>query len=342
MSQDHAAQPCLSPAEDAAAPGAPLLGRELGGDLPCVVCGYNLRGLSIRSMCPECGTLVRATILSIVDPLASELRPISRPHATAVGLLMWAGGAVLVALMCWLPQAADLLRTLGAQISRPGITLAVSLGLLASAIGSLALVRPHDGVPRSTFLLALLGTLLYAPLMLVQWRYHSAGDALLAARYFPSWNPTPPMTRDLILSAVLIGGIILCQRPAARLLVARCLAMRTGRVDRQTLYVMALAAAVMAVGATLGPAARSNIPAVSEIARIAGVSLIAIGGLLLTIGVFGSLLDAARIAQAVVFPSPTVRQVIREGRPAPKSRLGRMLDATARPPSGPEPRDADA
>jgi hypothetical protein len=328
--------PLLSPDDPTPAPEAPLLGRELGGDLPCVVCGYNLRGLSIRSMCPECGTLVRATILSIVDPLAGELRPIERPHAIAIGLLMWAGGAVVVALMCWLPQAADLLRIFSFNVARPDIALGVSVGVLASAIGSLALIKPHDGVPRSTSLLALLGTLLYAPLLIAQWNYHVATDAMLGPQYFAGWSPTPGMTRDLLVSSVLTGAIILCQRPAARLLVARCLAMRTGRVDRQTLYAMALAAVVMAAGSALGPVARTHIPVLSEVGRIAGVSMIAIGAVLLTIGVFGSLIDAARIAQAVVFPSPTVRQVIREGRPGAKSRVGRMLDATGRTPTEPD------
>src|SRR5581483_4291904 len=100
------------PGPSAAPPVPVVLGRELGGDLHCVVCSYNLRGLSIRAICPECGTAVRATILSVVDPHASILRPITFPRLTAAGVILWAAGAVAVAMMAWLPQAADLLRIL--------------------------------------------------------------------------------------------------------------------------------------------------------------------------------------------------------------------------------------
>lgn len=290
-----------------------MLGRELGGDMPCVACGYNLRGLSIRSMCPECGTLVRATILSIVDPLASELRPIEWPRAVSAGLVLWAGGAAAAVLASWVPQAADALGVFGVRVARPSASLGVAIGLLVSMLGSLALVRPHAGTPRSASLLAAIATVLYTPLIVLQWWYHTSVESTGGTRYLGWWRPSDEQTLAMLGSCATVAAIIFCQRPAARLLVARSLVLRTGRVDRQTLAAVAIAALLMGAGAALGPLTHSPMALLVESARIVGVLLIALGAVLLSIGVLGSLVDAVRIGQAIVFPKPTLRQVIREG-----------------------------
>lgn len=320
-----------------APPGVPTgaLGRELGGDLPCVVCGYNLRGLSIRSMCPECGTGVRATILSIVDPQARELQPIPHPNAVAAGVVLWAAGAVGAALVSWLPHAADLLRTLGSAIPPQPTVLAVHFGLLVSAAGSLALVRPHRGIPLLHSAGALLATLLYAPLAFTLHRYGLAVGPL-GARYFDAWQPSAPAAEWFWLSCALIAAIIMLQRPNARLLVARSLVMRTGRVDRQTMVAMALAACLMAAGMLVGRLVSHSATLLSELARIGGSLLIGLGGLLLTIGLVGALIDCARIAYAIRSPGPSLRDVIRAGNPRPRSRVARFLDPRGGEAGGPD------
>lgn len=327
-------QPVAPPADSG------LLGRELGGDLPCFVCGYNLRGLSVRSMCPECGTLVRATILSLVDPLASELRPIPRPRLLAAGLILWAVGAVMAATLSWLPHASDLLALIGVGTARPNVTLGVGIGVALSGLGALALIRPHAGLPVRDTLFALLAALLYIPLAIVLWKFHIIADFSHAPRYITGWSPTHQSTLLLVSTFLLIAGIILLQRPMARTLVARSLLMRTGRVDRQTMYAMAIAALIAAAGASLGWMARTS-STLGETARMFGIILITFGSLLLTIGMLGSLLDAARIAQAVLTPRLSLKQVIRHGRPAPKSTFGRLLDPTPRGDSTPTPRTTE-
>lgn len=42
---------------------AERLERILAGPLPCVVCRYDLRGISIRGLCPECGTATDQAII---------------------------------------------------------------------------------------------------------------------------------------------------------------------------------------------------------------------------------------------------------------------------------------
>ncbi len=311
--------------------GVPPLGRELGGDLPCVVCSYNLRGLSIRSMCPECGTGVRATILALVDPQASELQPIRFPKLVASAVVLWAAGAVAVAMMCWLPHAADALRLLGMNIDRPSAKLGVMLGLGTSLLGALVLVRPHAKLGVLVPLMTLLGALLYAPLGYVMWKQQALMDAIGGPRYFTGWAPMVEATTLSVLAYGLIAAIIMLQRPIARALVARSLVMRTGRVDRQTMYAMAIACFIAIGGALLGRAVPSTVPMWSDLARVSGIVLVIFGSLMLSIGLLGSLLDCARIASAIVAPKPTLRKVIREGHAQPKTAIGKLIDPTPSP-----------
>lgn len=317
----------------------PAIGRELGGDLPCFACGYNLRGLSVRSMCPECGSAVRATILAVVDPQASELQPITYPRLVATGIILWASGAAAAGLLCWLPHLGDLLASFGLRLaSRADVTLGVLIAIAISGLGSTALVRPHARMPPIYTILAALGTLLYAPLLWAEWKYQMLSTGPFGPRYLSSWTPTPGATRYFVLAAALIGTIIICTRPAARMLVARSLLMRTGRVDRQTMLAMASAAGMLVAGGLFGRATTTSPEMFAEASRIVGITLIAFGSLLLTIGLIGSLGDCLRITQAILAPRRTARQVIREGAPQPKTRIGRILDPNL--PSAPPERSS--
>lgn len=329
MSIDQLPQtPAGAPSPLPAAPAQTGLGRELGGDLPCVVCGYNLRGLSIRSMCPECGTGVRATILALVDPQASELQPIRFPKLVAGAVVLWAAGAVATTMMCWLPHAADMLQMVGVNVGRPSVKLGVMLGLCTSLLGAIVLVRPHAKLGFAVPLMTLLGALLYVPLGYVMWQHQSLMDAIGGPRYLTGWAPLVETTTLNAASFALIAAIIMLQRPIARALVARSLVMRTGRVDRQVMYAMAIACVIAIVGVLLGRAVPSSVPMWADLARVSGMVLIVFGSLMLTIGLLGSLLDCARIASAIVAPRPTLRKVIREGHAQPKTAIGKLIDPT--------------
>ncbi len=147
--------------------GGTRLSADLGGDLPCIQCNYNLRGLSISGECPECATAVRATLLAVVDPMASEFRPIAHPTLMALAMVVWpvamlasvlaALGGTLLSERTGVLIPGDALAPWGWARLLPAILAAVS-GLAACA-----LIKPHSGIPLKDRRLAALGVLAYAP-----------------------------------------------------------------------------------------------------------------------------------------------------------------------------------
>src|SRR5262249_4476485 len=148
-------------------------------------------------------------------------------------------------------------------------------------------------------IMAAIASLLYIPVALLLISYHQTIYNLGGPHYLTGWLPPPDAAHALGAAGFLIAAIILLERPNARLLVARSLVMRTGRVDRQTLAAMAIAAWILALGAFLG-SLRPGVAA--DALRTFAALLIALGSLLLTIGVLGSMLDCARIAGAILIP----------------------------------------
>src|SRR4051812_32816459 len=134
---------------------APDLARELTGDLPCVRCGYNLKSMSIRGVCPECGAPVRATILAKVDPYAEVLRPLSSPRLTVVGLLLCTFGVLAAGALTWGLRAADATDVWAAGHAPVRVVQAGTGCLLAAALGALLIARPHAGLPLKNELSAL-------------------------------------------------------------------------------------------------------------------------------------------------------------------------------------------
>ncbi|MBX3358773.1 MAG: hypothetical protein KF745_10115 [Phycisphaeraceae bacterium] len=301
--------------------GSPLaasLGSQLGGDLPCVVCGYNLRGVSIRSVCPECGTGVRATILAVVDPHATELQPIAWPRAMTIGLVMWSASALLAALLGWIPHASQLL---AGAIDRPALEIQSSeltglmgLCVVLSGIGAIAFVRPHRGLARRHIAAAAFAVALYIPLAWVVITLCEV-DSARTGRYLTNWQPDPSRLVWRIVMAVLIAAISLGLRPNARALVARSLVLRSGRVDRQTLFALAAAALLAGGGDVVAYLSLSWSGAVAETMRLFAIILIVLGSSLLTLGLAGALVDCVRMGRAIIRPGPSIHDVLASGKP---------------------------
>ena len=300
-------------------PGGTETGFGLAGDLPCICCGYNLKGVSVKGMCPECGTRVRATVLSRVDPDASELTPLWAPRLTAFGLVLWATASVAACAAAWVRCGGVFYRH---EVTARAASDAFGFALGVSAFGALALVRPHGKVPiqqsaAAVGALCCFGVLLAAHFQLVRI------DAAVGWPY--AGLPEPTRTGWHAVFGLALLGAIMGLRVNARELAARSVLFRTGRYDRQTM--LAAAAAVLAgllgdashavsrVGLT-GPATWSGAePALVTL----GTGLIACSSVFVTVAIGGIAVDSFRIADVIRRTPISVEQLFglrpRDGAP---------------------------
>lgn len=283
--------------------------RELSGDLRCVGCGYSLRGLSVRAACPECNLGVLATVLSVVDPKAEQLQPIRRPRLVATGLIVWPIAALAATLTTWAIHALDLLSEFGPQTAPPRWMSTASGAMIAiSALGACVLARPHASIARVRTSLVVLAIVLHVPLIMAHLAIVAPLINLDENPYLPAVDHSPQRHVLRLLAGAIITAIILLLRPSARLLAARSVVVRTGRVDRQSMYALAAALAIAALGdavALLGAALPGTLASVlSPIGDI----LIGLGSLLFTIGLVGIVIDAARVAPVILHPAPGARE----------------------------------
>lgn len=309
----------------ARSPAGVDIASELSGALPCVVCKYNLQGASVLGVCSECGTPVRATILAIVDPKAAELRPVPFPLVTAIGVLLWVLGAAVAMTLCW-PMIAGALAGLWADdsILVPPLWLPtwVMVALIASAIGSTALWRPHRGVTWPMTLGSVLSTGVIVGVA-IGARYHMHMIRPSSVRAISDlWIDPESQVVPRVSLALGVGLVLMLSRPVLRLLVARCLAIRTGRVDRQTVSAMvaAMAASVIGDGLGLAGALWGGAGAMKDTMQSIGFVMMLGGLALFSLGLIGACVDAVRIARALLAPSPSVEQVFGTAEESPASR----------------------
>jgi len=308
---DRAREP--SPDAPAAAGPAPELAMLLTGDLPCIGCGYDIRGLSVLAPCPECGLAVRATILHRVDPHAEALRPMPTPWLTAVGTLAWTACGLAAALCLWAPRLSDVVSEISSGRVSVGAgwasTLAVAF-IVLSGLGLLGMIRPVVGLPARRLAGAALAALCTMPLA-----YAVARAAELSAGRMPylGGSPSPERIGWRLAAAASLAGMLLLIRPNARELVARSLVLRTKRVDRQTIYATLGALAVTAAGDGLRLLAAYRVGPAMTLLDI-GSLVVLVGSVFLTLAVAGATVDGWRIAHSILVPSPSPAQALRRGR----------------------------
>ncbi|MFN7019825.1 MAG: hypothetical protein ACK4WH_00680 [Phycisphaerales bacterium] len=270
--------------------------------------------MSIRGVCPECGAAVKAAILAIADPDSRILQPIRLPRLVAAGTIGWIAGALGAAIVCWLPHLVDLIELAGVRVVLPPVLWASGLFcVLLSGLSAAVFIRPHARIPLWQSVAAGLAVLMYIPLWSLLGQHLIDHDLVIADPVVSYWKPVWHDSLEVVWICVLIAAIFVLIRPNARLLVARSLLLRTGRVDRQTLRAMAVSAVVIALGQVVGNASVNATGPLGAIGMTLGVVLMAMGAGLLTIGLLGSLADAVRIARAIIRPTRTVKQIIREG-----------------------------
>jgi hypothetical protein len=277
-----------------------------------VVCRYNLKGLSVRGMCPECGTSVRTTLLAVVDPMAKELRRIGWPRAIAGGLVLWPLGALLATLTVWTQRAVE---SFGAGVTPGDLALfrwLVLAGLAISALGAALMIRPHEGIPARDRAMAAAGVLAYVPLAILMMHIQRSVDGLRP--------PYAGETAAQAARALLRVGVSACMvvtliglRPNARTLQARWLLMRLGAVGRQTLLAMVGVVLVWSVGDGLALLATRFHGGADELLWLVARGFILVGSLLFTLGLFGVLRDTLRVAGIILRPARSLEELTRPG-----------------------------
>ena len=278
-------------------PGVETIARQLTGELICIGCGYNLRGLSIRSMCPECGMSIRATLLGIVDPRAEELEELGFPGLVANGLVMWSGGALLGCVAVWMLRIDEIVRAktsldvgVGGWVSLIGV-----IGLVLSGIGALVLIRPHRRVGRWVSIRAAIGVSAYIPVVMMYWVLYHGVDG---AATMPLVNPgDQTIERSMLRLGMFVGVavIVVGVRPNALMLAMRSVIVRTGRVDRQSMYAVLASFGVAAVGDVLNVAGGLASGVVGDLVVQTHVVLVALGSVLITLGMINIVIDTVRL-----------------------------------------------
>ncbi len=292
-----------------------MIARQLTGELYCLSCGYNLRGLSIRAECPECGVPVRATILGIVDPHAEELVPLSHPRLSAVGLNMWSIGAMIAVLMVWLLRSVEVLRDLGMSNWVPGLFAWLGLfGLVCSMLGGITMIRSHAGIPRMETLRSAAGVSLYAPLIFVYQSIYIGHDVVAPSPLLAPGGDALGRSVLRVMLFVLVAGIVWGLRPAAIGLAIRSVIVRTGRVDRQSLLAVLASLGVATLGDVLSILARFTPIAASDVISIVSVVIISLGSVLFTVGMVNICIDTIRLYPVLVRPGVGLADIFETNR----------------------------
>jgi hypothetical protein len=287
-------------------PGGLPVSLDLRGDLPCARCSYNLKGLTIRGVCPECATPVRATLLVAVDPEAQELQPLHAPWLTAHGLIVWTLGALLSAMCIWGLRIADMTN----ESTQPVLRAMVVIFAGCSGLGSIVLIRPHPKMRRMHCVLAAVGVLLYVPLCFLLWRLHVRMEPFAPAPYGAGAGMTPAAGLLRVTTLAVLAAIILCLRLNARNLWSRSLLLRAGKVDRQTMAAMVAVVGVMSTGLAIVLASSvTSGGAAMDLLRQAGQLVVLISGAVITIALFGMVVDSIRVRSVILQPPLTLREV---------------------------------
>lgn len=246
---------------------------------------------------------VQVTVLSVIDPKATEIQPIRFARLVATGLVLWAGASTLVMVLAWVLAISGLT---GGVLADRGIHGVVTLGswlLGAAGIGACAIVSPQSGIPLGNKLRAGLGVLGYG-LLIKLWLdlgpllAQTPDDSLLNA-----WTgrvSIEPWRSERLVAWLAMAAVIWLLRGNLRLLAARSLVLRSARVDRQTMLAMIVVLMVAALGdgfSLISP----HLPAsMRGYGVLLGEALVAVSTVLFSIGTISVLIDTIRLLPAVL------------------------------------------
>jgi hypothetical protein len=275
----------------------------IAAEVRCARCGYNLRGLSPLSVCPECGHDIWATVQRVTDPAASRLPKLSNPRAVAWSILWVMLCASLAALLLAFGPVRDELRL-------------AHTGFLATPTDMLALAACAATVA------ALPGVLILAPprrkergrtIWVRIWLLAIGLSAWAACNYGWSTIVTRPhaptlgalirlaMYASWVLALLGIDGIL-------KAIGQRSRAYRTARGGRQSAQGMIAASATIALGTVMQTLAQLQYgPATME---TYGKVLVWASALMLLIGIVYMLINTLWIFRSLIAPPPPLHSIL--------------------------------
>jgi hypothetical protein len=174
-----------------------------------------------------------------------------------------------------------------------------------AGVGALALVRPHAGMDRLRSLAAFVGVLAYVPLIYLAYAIHVRVDGTSPAPYVEPGRLTELREMLRIMWIAVAAMIVLALQRNLRLLIARSLVIRTGRIERQAPQALLAALGIMAAGSLARLAGAGAVDAWSLL-TIAGTVLVAVGAMLFTLGLVGVLADCVQARSAILRPPLTL------------------------------------
>lgn len=127
------------------------------------------------------------------------------------------------------------------------------------------------------------------------WLIVGVHDAAEPTPYLRATDPSRDRLVLRIAMAASLAAALLCVRPNLRLLAARSVVVREGRVNRQSILAVIGAVLVGAAGDVVMLVLHGQTGTVGDLARVVHVSLAALGAVLLTSGVFNLLRDTLRL-----------------------------------------------
>ncbi len=292
---------------------AQTLARELSGNLPCVSCAYNLRGLSVRGLCPECGLAIRATLLSVVDPKAMELQPIRCPGMVYAGLVLWVLCSLGAVSCTW---AIRLTEYVAASTNAPRppletLSWCVAGGWIGAAASVLLLLRPHARLSKWATPGVVLASLGFVLLAIINFQILRQLDPASATLWVAGYAPQLARTGLRIAGDATLILIIAGLSQLWSSLQSRSALMRSGRMDRQSAASMYAAAGIAMVGDCIwlvfSPPTGASID--GSLLRLICQALVAVGSMLLTVGLMAILMDVVRLRRVILAMPLSLDQV---------------------------------
>ncbi|MEM9082083.1 MAG: hypothetical protein AAGB34_00695 [Planctomycetota bacterium] len=293
---ENPTQPEGPPQEEREASSSDTLNLALTGSLPCIDCGYELQGLTVKGNCPECGRPVRVTLMWAVDPEAEAFQLVKRPLLLGSGVLAVTVCPLITVLLLWYYFGIEYIvniRQSNFVAAFDGFISELSIGIWfiqLLALTPLIVSRPL----RFGGLLSSFGAVCATTMLLF---------GVLASVGVKTW---PRTTNHDILMFVSFSFALYVFSIRALLMpfIHRSKLLRTGHIPRQHISTISIAFAVAGVAHLVAVFSNSSVELVAKITAIAAWSLA-------TLGLMGLVRDAFIVRHTLLHPPRTLEELTR-------------------------------